>query len=172
MEKMTDEVEYLLGKGAKDAWKIRDSGASLPYTSSVANEILHHKPPVPMIPHISKKSSFLGGHHIEKGSVVIPSIFYAARVSGSSTEFLPEREDADTQFVKCVTFGGGQHKCPGRRYAESLLSVFLTVVSSNYRFERVGPRPDEDDFIYFPTLFPAKNDFLIKERAQQKIANS
>jgi cytochrome P450 len=117
-----------------------------------------------MIPHLSKKPSTLGGHYIPSGAVLIPSLFYAARVNGASTEFLPEREDADPQFVKCMTFGGGQHKCPGRRYAESLLAVFLAVAASNYRFERVGERPHEDDFIYFPTLFPARNDFLIKAR--------
>ena len=165
MEKVTQEVESILGTGAKDAWaKVRDAEC-LPYTAKVANQLLHHKPPVPMIPHITKKATKLGGHPIGPGTVTIPSIFYSARVSGASTEFIPEREDADPLFVKCVTFGGGQHKCPGRRYAESLLTVFLAIVSANYRFERVGPRPDDDDFIYFPTLFPSSNDFLIKERA-------
>ena len=162
MEKMQEEVESALGKGGKDAWtKLRDAEA-LPYTLKVANQMLHHKPPVPMIPHLSKKASFLGGHPAGSGAVLIPSLFYSARVSGASVEFLPEREDADPQFVKCMTFGGGQHKCPGRRYAETLVSVFLTVVAPNFRFERVGERPDEDNFIYFPTLFPAQNDFLIR----------
>jgi cytochrome P450 len=164
MDEMCDEVDSLLGKGAEGAWSKVHDVDSLSYTCKVANQILHHKPPVPMIPHLSKKPSTLKGHYIPSGAVLIPSLFYSARVSGSSTEFLPEREDADPQFVKCMTFGGGQHKCPGRRYAESLLAVFLAVVASNYRFERVGERPHEDDYIYFPTLFPARNDFLIKAR--------
>jgi len=164
MERLCEEVESVLGKGAKNAWtKLRDT-ALLPYTLKVANQMLHHKPPVPMIPHLSKKASYLGGHYVGSGAVLIPSLFYAARVSGASVEFLPERQDADSQFVKCMTFGGGQHKCPGRRYAESLLSVFVAVVAANFRFERVGDRPDEDNFIYYPTLFPAKNTFYIRGR--------
>jgi cytochrome P450 len=115
-----------------------------------------------MIPHLSKKASYFGNHYIPKDAVVIPSLFYAARESGSSRDFLPDRQDQDTQFIKCMTFGGGQHKCPGRRYAETQLTVFLALVSTNYRFERVGDRPNQDDFIYFPTLFPSRNDFFVK----------
>jgi cytochrome P450 len=115
-----------------------------------------------MIPHLSKKASYFGSHYIPKDAVVIPSLFYAARESGSSTDFLPDRPDQDTQFMKCMTFGGGQHKCPGRRYAETQLTVFLAVVSTNYRFERVGDRPNQDDFIYFPTLFPSRNHYFVK----------
>jgi cytochrome P450 len=114
-----------------------------------------------MIPHLCLKSSHLGTHFIPKGALVVPSLFYAARESGSSVEFLPERDDQDTQFMKCMTFGSGQHKCPGRRYAEVQLTVFLAIVANNYRFERVGERPHQDDFIYFPTLFPSRNEFFV-----------
>eukprot|EP00934_Nitzschia_sp_Nitz4_P007201 Nitzschia sp. Nitz4//scaffold41_size133979//35657//37285//NITZ4_003334-RA/size133979-processed-gene-0.43-mRNA-1//1//CDS//3329551431//7191//frame0 len=164
MEKMLVEVESVLGKeGSGLADKIGDTSL-FPYISRVANQILHHKPPVPMIPHLSKKDSVVNGHNVPAGAILIPSLFYAARVNGVSAEFLPEREDQDSQFVKCMTFGGGQHKCPGRRYAEMLLCVFLGVVATDYRFERVGERPDEDNFIYFPTLFPAENDFKVIAR--------
>merc|ERR1712226_179396 len=99
---------------------------------------------------------------IPKGTVVIPSITYMARSSGHSLEFLPDRSDQDTQFVKTVVFGAGQHKCPGRRYAESLLSVFLSVLAQEYEVERTGPRPGPDDFVFFPTLFPRDCNFILK----------
>jgi cytochrome P450 len=163
MEKMAEEIESLLGADAKDVWtKLYSETDNIPYTQKVSNQMLHHKPPVPMIPHLSKKASYFGSHYIPKDAVVIPSLFYAARESGSSTDFLPDRPDQDTQFMKCMTFGGGQHKCPGRRYAETQLTVFLAVVSTNYRFERVGDRPNQDDFIYFPTLFPSRNHYFVK----------
>jgi cytochrome P450 len=163
MAKMAGEVEQCLGLEAKDVWsKLYVETNNLPYTQRVANQILHHKPPVPMIPHLSLKPSFLGSHYIPNGTVVIPSLFYAARDSGSSVEFLPDREDQDPQFMKCLTFGGGQHKCPGRRYAETQLSVFLSIVANNYRFERIGDRPHQDDFMYFPTLFPNRNEYILK----------
>lgn len=164
VEKMAKEVDGVLGSGAKDVWTKLYAPDALSYTQKASNQLLHHKPPVPMIPHLSLKPSYFGSHYIPKGSLVIPSLFYSARESGSSVEFLPERNDQDSQFVKCMTFGGGQHKCPGRMYAETQLTVFLALVAANYRFERIGERPTEDDFIYFPTLFPIQNEFMVTAR--------
>jgi cytochrome P450 len=162
MEKLAAEIDTMLGPDAKDVWtKLFAETDNIPYTQKVSNQLLHYKPPVPMIPHLCLKSSHLGTHFIPKGALVVPSLFYAARESGSSVEFLPERDDQDTQFMKCMTFGSGQHKCPGRRYAEVQLTVFLAIVANKYRFERVGDRPHQDDFIYFPTLFPSRNEFFV-----------
>lgn len=161
LERMRVEVESALGDGGEGVSAMLRENDKLPYTLKVSNQLLHHKPPVPMIPHISKRDSQLGGHFIPSGSIVVPSLFYSARVSGESVEFNPDRKDADSQFLRCMTFGGGQHKCPGRRYAEMFLSVFLAVIASSYRFERVGDRPDDDDYMYYPTLFPARNDFFV-----------
>jgi cytochrome P450 len=164
VDKMTEEVESALGSDAKDVWtKLYDPDA-LSYTQKASNQLLHHKPPVPMIPHLSLKSSYFGRHYIPKGSLVIPSLFYSARESGSSVEFIPDRSDQDSQFVKCMTFGGGQHKCPGRKYAETQLTVFMALVAAKYRFERIGERPGQDDFIYFPTLFPIRTEFMVTAR--------
>jgi cytochrome P450 len=162
LARLRQEVAEKCGKG--EVWQQCRAADGMPYVSKVANQLLHHKPPVPMIPHITKKAVALGGHVLPKGCVAIPSLQYSARVSGASLEFLPERDDQDSQFVKTVTFGGGQHKCPGRRYAESLLNVFLAVVAQEYDFHRTGPRPSADDFIYFPTIFPADSKFVIKAR--------
>lgn len=163
VEKIAAEVKRVLGADAKDVYKkLYAESDNIAYTQKVANQMLHHKPPVPMIPHLSLNSSYFNSHYIPKGAITIPSLFYAARESGSSVEFLPDREDQDTQFMKCLTFGGGQHKCPGRRYAEVQLTVFLALVSNNYSFERIGDRPHQDDFIYFPTLFPNRNDYIVK----------
>jgi sterol 22-desaturase len=152
--KMRLEVIQECGPENHEISKKLRSSNSLPYIAKVANQLLHHKPPVPMIPHFSLKPSMLGGYSIPSGSVVIPSIMYSARTSGASLEFLPERSDQDSQFVSTVVFGGGQHKCPGRRYAESLLTVFLAILAQEYDFSRTGPRPGPDDFMYYPTVFP------------------
>lgn len=162
MEKMEKEVEAALGRDSKDIYAKLFNTDALSYTQKVSNQLLHHKPPVPMIPHLCLKASHFDNHYIPKGAVAVPSLFYAARESGSSTEFLPEREDQDTQFMKCMTFGAGQHKCPGRKYAETQMSVFLAIVSTQYRFERIGDRPNQDEFIYFPTLFPCRNEYMLK----------
>jgi sterol 22-desaturase len=146
------------------------------YVAKVANALLHHKPPVPMIPHLCKKSTTLAGRRIAGGTVVIPSITYSARTSGRSVHFDPDdTKDPDTQFVQTVVFGGGQHKCPGRRYAEALLQTFLTVIAERYDFERVEgvERPKFDQFVYFPTLFPADCHFrlrrLVEAAAAEKV---
>jgi cytochrome P450 len=134
--------------------KKSDNASGLQYIERVSNQMLHHKPPVPMIPHLSLKSSELGGHGVPKSAICIPSIMYSARTSGASLKFLPDRVDQDTQFVKTVVFGGGQHKCPGRRYAESLLTVFLSILAQEYKFSRINSRPGPDDIMYYPTVFP------------------
>lgn len=163
VEKMRAEVEAALGGKTGEIWKrLFAETNNMPYTKRVCNQLLHHKPPVPMLPHLTLKACQLGPHPIPKGVIVIPSIFYSAREAGSSADFLPDREDQDTQFMKGMTFGAGQHKCPGRRYAETQLTVFLAIVATGYRFERIGDRPSQDDFIYFPTLFPARNEHIIK----------
>jgi cytochrome P450 len=167
LDKMRSELEKVVGRNATDAWKQVRDPAALPYTAKVANQLMHHRPPVPMIPHLNRKDSVLGGHAISKGTVVIPSIFYMARVTTHSDEFLPERTDPDTQFVKTMTFGGGQHKCPGRRYAESFLKTFLAVLV-DFEFERVGRRPSPNEFMYYPTLFPIDTTFMLTPRAAQK----
>lgn len=166
LSKMRDEIDRECIKGVNDIWtKFNGEGASIPYTAKAANQLLHHKPPVPMVPHLVKKDTTLAGRRIAKGTVVIPSVTYSARTSGASVDFMPERTDADSQFVKTVVFGGGQHKCPGRRYAESLLTVFLAVLSQDYDFERAGKRPLVDEFVYYPTTFPKDCDFFIKARS-------
>lgn len=166
VEKVREEVETTC-KGKDEIWSLLRDPDKLEYTWKVANQMLHHKPPVPMVPHLAEVETTLAGHRIPKGTVVIPSIAYSARMSGASVDFDPEREDQDSQFVKTVTFGAGQHKCPGRRYAESLLTVFLAILCENYEWERVGPRPDVDDIMYYPTLFPSKNEFIITPREDE-----
>jgi sterol 22-desaturase len=140
------------------------------YIAKVANALLHHKPPVPMIPHLCKKTTTLAGRRIAAGTVVIPSITYSARTSGRSVVFDPESTDPDTQFVQTVVFGGGQHKCPGRRYAETLLQTFLTVIAERYDFSRVNttPRPQFDQFVYYPTLFPADCHFTLRRLLEKE----
>jgi cytochrome P450 family 710 subfamily A protein len=162
LDEMRREVDAL-GENAS----VAEHKDELHYISKVANQLLHHRPPVPMIPHISKKVTTLGGHRIGKGALMFPNITYSARTSGISLEFDPMTPDEDRLFVKCVTFGAGQHKCPGRRYAESLLHVFLAVIAQDYDWTRTGPRPTEDEFIYFPTIFPRDTEFAITKRADE-----
>lgn len=164
VKRVRDEVNSVPSGPETSLWRrVRDNG-DLHYTKKAVNQLLHHKPPVPMAPHITNRSTVLGGHVLRKGTVVIPAIVESARSSGASTVYDPLRKDADSQFVTTLVFGAGQHKCPGRRYAESLLTVFFGLFLTEYDFERVGPRPDARDIMYYPTVFPAVNDFLLKRR--------
>ncbi|KAL7568016.1 hypothetical protein ACA910_004600 [Epithemia clementina (nom. ined.)] len=163
LQKCHEEIVHQVGLDGSIASLIGGED-KLIYTGKVANQLLHYKPPVPMVPHLSRHDTTLAGHVIAKGTVVIPSVTYSARVSGHALEFWPERDDADAQFLQTVVFGAGQHKCPGRRYAESLLRVFVSVVAQDYVIERPGPRPGPDDFIFFPTLFPKDSKFILRKR--------
>jgi sterol 22-desaturase len=162
-----DEDRYVLHK-----LRVAVRNGDDTYVAKVANALLHHKPPVPMIPHLCKKSTTFAGRRIGAGTVVIPSITYSARTSGRSVHFDPDdTTDPDTQFVQTVVFGGGQHKCPGRRYAETLLQTFLTVIAERYDFERVEgvERPKFDQFVYFPTLFPADCHFRLRRLVEDAV---
>lgn len=160
-----DEDRYVLYK-LRQAVQQKDHD----YVAKVANALLHHKPPVPMIPHLCKVPTTLAGRKIAKGTVVIPSITYSARTSGRSVSFDPESSDPDSLFVKTVVFGAGQHKCPGRRYAETLLQTFLTVLAESYDFSRVEKRPVFDQFVYYPTLFPSDCDFVLRRLDESSVA--
>jgi cytochrome P450 len=135
------------------------------YAARVANQLLHHKPPVPMIPHLAQRACDLGSRRIPKGTIVIPSMTYSARASAAP--FMAPENDADRLFVQTVVFGAGQHKCPGCRYAESLLVVVLRVLVRDYAFQRtVFPRPTIDEFVYYPTTFPRECSFRITKKEQ------
>lgn len=161
---MRQEVEKECSKGKSIATGLSDR--SLTYVNKTANQLLHYKPPVPMVPHLTLKDTVVDGLKISKGTVVIPSIIYSARTTGTALKFDPDTSDPDTHFIKTYTFGLGQHKCPGRKYAESLLSVFCAVLAESYTIERVASQaPKPDEFIYFPTLFPKDSKFILSKRA-------
>ena len=165
-ERMHQEVKQECGKGKSIAAALTDR--SLVYTNKTANQLLHYKPPVPMVPHLTLKDTVVDGLKIAKGTVVIPSVIYSARTTGTALQFDPETSDPDSHFLKTFTFGAGQHKCPGRRYAESLLAIFCGVLSESYTIERVASQaPKADEFIYFPTLFPKDSRFVLRQRSSQ-----
>lgn len=165
-DRLREEVQNECGKGKSVADAMADR--SLLYTSKTANQLLHYKPPVPMVPHLTLKDTVVDGLKIAKGTVVIPSVIYAARTSGAALQFDPDTSDADAHFLKTFTFGAGQHKCPGRKYAESLLGVFCAVLSESYTIERVSPQaPKADEFIYFPTVFPKDSKFVMRKKGSE-----
>lgn len=167
-DRMHDEVKKVCSKSNKTI-AAGLSDRSLVYVDKTANQLLHYKPPVPMVPYLTLKDTVVDGLKIAKGTVVIPSIIYAARTTGVALKFDPETSDPDSHFLKTFTFGLGQHKCPGRKYAESLLSVFCAVLSESYTIERVAAQaPKADDFIYFPTVFPKDSKFILRSNAGSK----
>ena len=128
--------------------------AKLTYTRKVSTQILQHRPPVAMIPCLTKQATTLGKRSIPKGTIVIVA-------DRTSLPFNPDSEIVDTKITKTTTFGGGNHQCPVSRFAESMLTVFLAVLVDGYDFERVGSRPSVEDVMYcYSTVFPLKNDFL------------
>jgi hypothetical protein len=64
---------------------------------------------------------------------------------------------------------------PGPAVRRSLVADLLTVIAERYDFERVEgvERPKFDQFVYFPTLFPADCHFrlrrLVEAAAAEKV---
>jgi cytochrome P450 family 710 subfamily A protein len=165
--------------GAQEDTPISDYFEKLSYTKKVAMDVFRFRPPVPMVPHIAQgditvnynqnpsKSDKSETVTFPKGSIVIPSISFTSENEPNAARFEPENF-ADHDFNQVLVFGAGAHKCPGRKYAAQVLTVFL-VLMARYEFtplESDQPRnPDSkqssNPYLYLPTLFPAFSKYKI-----------
>jgi len=158
----------------------------LKYTQYIAVEILHWKPPVPMVPHLARKDTELTpGFKVPKGAMIIPAIYptvneqspFSEQVSptdnktdesdkkitppiNSSGDLGEVPKNNDPDFDKVLIFGAGQHKCPGRRYALQFVASFLAILASEYEFKRTLTS-ESHTYNYLPTIFPGDSFYTL-----------
>ena len=131
----------------------------LKYIRDVAHEVLRYKPPVPMLPHITRQDMVVRGTPLRAGTMVIAAIEKAA----PSTVFDPEN-NTDKNFETTLTFGAGPHKCPGRYYAITSVALFASLLAAEYDITPAAAPDAEDTSVYFPTLFPKFATFTFTPR--------
>ncbi|XP_065191839.1 uncharacterized protein LOC135822895 [Sycon ciliatum] len=140
------------------------------YIHTCALECLRARPPVPMVPHLTKHEVVLDGKlKVPAGSMVIPSISIAAEHEPYAGVFNPDDGGGakDGQFNSTLVFGAGQHKCPGRMYAVQLLAVFMAVLARDFTVKR-RLTAQSHNAIYLPTLVPADNWYVFDSVSREK----
>ncbi|XBI63151.1 hypothetical protein VPH35_043631 [Triticum aestivum] len=131
------------------------------YTQAVAREVVRHRPPATLVPHVAGEAFQLTEWYaVPKGAMVFPSVYESSFQGFASPDaFDPERffSEARREDVACkrnfLAFGAGAHQCVGQRYALNHLVLFLALFVSVADFRRDGT-PGCDEPVYMPTIVP------------------
>jgi len=129
-----------------------DDIESIPYIHAVAMETMRWLPVTPFsIPHRVTADDIYEGHHIPKGTNLIPNVWAMLRNPEDYPEpeqFKPERfigEDGNinpnVRDPTTVAFGFGRRLCPGRHLAMNTLSIY--IASTLHAFN-ITPGVDAD----------------------------
>jgi cytochrome P450 family 710 subfamily A protein len=183
LARIRKEVETAFAKSGNQS--VVENFDQFKYTQFVAVEILHFKPPVPMVPHLAKRDTELApGFTVPKGAMIIPAIYAVAqenspfrgeptsptspteeKIGDEENEIGTVPKNADPDFDKVLVFGAGQHKCPGRRYALQFVAAFLAILASEYEFKRILT-PSSGGYLYLPTIFPGDSLYTLTARQE------
>ncbi|EEC70156.1 hypothetical protein OsI_00867 [Oryza sativa Indica Group] len=112
--------------------------AEMKYTQAVAREVVRHRPPATLVPHIAgEEFQLTEWYTIPKGTIVFPSA---------------RREDV-VYKRNFLAFGAGPHQCVGQRYALNHLVLFMALFVSVVDFRR-DRTEGCDEPVYMPTIVP------------------
>ncbi|KAH3671132.1 hypothetical protein OGAPHI_000843 [Ogataea philodendri] len=138
------------------------------YTNMVVRETLRYRPPVIMVPHVTKKAYPISENYtVPKGAMVIPTVYPALHdpeVYENPDEFIPERwvEGAPAWDApkNWLVFGTGVHRCLGQTY---VLMTFTALIGKAAMFLNFDHKvtPLSEEIKVFATLFP-KDDLIMQ----------
>ncbi|XP_006645627.1 cytochrome P450 710A1-like [Oryza brachyantha] len=135
--------------------------AEMKYTQAVAREVVRHRPPATLVPHIAgEEFQLTEWYTIPKGTIVFPSV-YESSFQGfpEPNAFDPERFFSEARREDVVykrnflAFGAGPHQCVGQRYALNHLVLFMALFVSVVDFRRHRTEGC-DEPLYMPTIVP------------------
>ncbi|XP_006643899.2 cytochrome P450 710A1-like [Oryza brachyantha] len=135
--------------------------AEMKYTKAVALEVVRHRPPATLVPHIATKEFQLTEWYtIPKGAIVLPSVYESSFQGFPDPDaFDPERFFSEARREDVVykrnflAFGAGPHQCVGQRYALNHLVLFMALFVSVVDFRR-DRTEGCDEPLYVPTIVP------------------
>ena len=117
---------------------------NLPYTLMVIKETMRIEPTVAIIPRALLENVELGGHRLEKDSVVfIPPyiVHHDSRWWENPQKFDPtrfsEENEPDIPKYAYLPFGGGPRICIGNHFSLMEAQILLAMIVSRYRLRHV-----------------------------------
>ncbi|EER29199.1 RNA polymerase C-22 sterol desaturase [Coccidioides posadasii str. Silveira] len=132
----------------------------LQYTRAVVRETLRYRPPVIMVPYMTKKDfPITPNYTLPKGCMIVPSVWPATHdpdAYPNPETFDPDRwisGDADKAAKNFLVFGTGPHYCLGQTYAQLNLMAMIGKASMMMDWEHHAT-PISEDIKVFATIFP------------------
>ncbi|BGP45698.1 RNA polymerase C-22 sterol desaturase [Rhodotorula kratochvilovae] len=150
----------------------------MPYTNAVTKEVLRYRPPVIMVPYMTKKPFPINDEYtVPKGTMLIPSFWNSLHdpaVYPDPEDFIPERfmpggaNHGGNDSKNWLVFGAGAHKCIGQNYVYMHMSAVIgsAAMLLNWEHERT---PESDEIQIIATLFPKDQCRLKFTKREQEI---
>lgn len=133
-----------------------------------SEQLLRWRPPPPLVPHVAACDFPLTENFtIPAGSIVFPSTIEASRQWPRGDEFdisrfitTTDKNNDEANQPPLLTFGYGQHSCPGRHYAQQHLILFIVTAVQCLSWERVITDWQTRNILtYLPTIYPRDGIF-------------
>ncbi|KAI8655769.1 Hypothetical protein NCS54_01269600 [Fusarium falciforme] len=155
------EENIKVRNGDPNAAITMDQLESLTYTRAVVRELLRYRPPVIMVPYVTKKAfPITDSYTVPKGSMLIPTTYMALHdpdVYENPDYFDPDRYykgDAEEKGAKnYLVFGVGPHYCLGQVYAQLNLALMIGKASVMLDWKHHAT-PRSEEIKVFATIFP------------------
>ncbi|KAJ3518101.1 hypothetical protein NM208_g14611 [Fusarium decemcellulare] len=155
------EENIKVRNGDPNAAITMDQLESLTYTRAVVRELLRYRPPVIMVPYVTKKAfPITDTYTVPKGSMLIPTTYMALHdpdVYDNPDYFDPDRYysgDAEEKGAKnYLVFGTGPHYCIGQVYAQLNLALMIGKASVMLDWKHHAT-PKSEEIKVFATIFP------------------
>lgn len=151
------------------------------YTRACIKESLRVKPPVIMVPYLTKKAfPITENYTVPKGTMLIPSIYpslHDPKVYSDPESFIPERwltkengeaSDAEKAASNYLVFGHGPHNCLGKEYAILHMTALIGCASVLMDWEHIIT-PESQQVQVIATIFP-KDGFIAKFGKREQVA--
>lgn len=151
------------------------------YTRACIKESLRVKPPVIMVPYLTKKAfPITENYTVPKGTMLIPSIYpslHDPNVYSDPESFIPERwltkengeaSDAEKAASNYLVFGHGPHNCLGKEYAILHMTALIGCASVLMDWEHIIT-PESQQVQVIATIFP-KDGFIAKFSKREQVA--
>ncbi len=140
----------------------RDIGDLTDVTAArtVTAEALRLNTPAQTIPRVVITETRLGGMTVQTGTPIFLALGSANRDPAVFEN--PDTFDPSRDLSKAITFGAGRHACIGGRLAETLITAFMTALSTR-GFQVVTAPSDVTYEPRFGHRWPARVDIRINE---------